>query len=288
MLCIRFLLLAHSRTLLVYSTKTSLLVRAMDLDDTLGDFIKTFILDPRDGNRVYVGTSMSRLLLWDWTCGRLLQSWRLQGLRSIESIASCADEEAQSEESYGSVYVGGSGSNGSSGLWRFELLENNLMPRNPPIHEDRAGSVPCIQVFSAGKIVAAAMGQHLLIGNKRPGGSSESATWGTFRKYPMSFRLTCMDGYLPDGPNPAAKRPNQENESRLGDIVVGDQHGSLHLFHNSLDWREGWNREPVISRLHWHRSAVKSAKFALDGRTFPLPLSSCIPCSGSFLIRSMS
>jgi NET1-associated nuclear protein 1 (U3 small nucleolar RNA-associated protein 17) len=264
---IRFLLLAHSRSLHVYSTKTSLLVRAMDLDG-LNDFIKTFKLDPKDENRVYVGTSMSRLLLWDWTCGRLLRSWTLQSLRSIESLASCADEEAQSEGSCGIVYVGGHGSNKLCGLWRFELFKSNLRPIKLPIYEDKDCSVPCVQVFNAGKIVAAAMGRHLLIGNKHPGGSSESTTWGIFRKYPMSFGLTCIDGYLPSGPNPAAGRSNQESGSKLGDIIVGDQNGALHLFHNSLEWREGWSREPVISRLHWHRSGVRSVKFALDGRTF--------------------
>ncbi|KAG0643652.1 WD40-repeat-containing domain protein [Tuber brumale] len=270
----KFFLLAHSCSLKIYSTKTSLQVREFNLDGKPSEVITSFKLDPLDSSKVYISTSASTICFVDWTTGKLVKSWQLSNIRTIQRLAICMDEKREDDKTCGILYVSGSRSKNSS----IMIQRVKLSPSVAPI-EDRVYVVPnpspveCMQVLDQGNIVTAIAGNALIIGNRNTEeDSSVKKPWGVFRHYPMSFHLACMDAYLPSEPdtiNHKGGRSNRESgreANRLGDVVVGDNQGALHLFHNVLRVKGLPKGSPVISKMHWHRSRVQAVKWALDGK----------------------
>jgi len=269
----RFFLLAHSCSLKIYSAKTSLQVREFSLDSKPSEVIVCFKLDPLDLSKVYIGTSTSTICFVDWTTGKLVKSWQLRNIRTIQCLAVCVDDKREDGEAHGIIYVGGSGSKDSSTIIQRVKLSLSVGPI-----EDRVYVVPkpspieCMQVLDQGNVVTAIAGNTLIIGNKNTEeDSSVKKPWGVFRHYPMSFHLACMDAYLPGEPDiinhkgGGSHRVSGRGANKLGDVVVGDNLGALHLFHNVLRVEGVPKGSPVISKMHWHRSRVQAVKWALDG-----------------------
>jgi len=269
----RFFLLAHSCSLKIYSAKTSLQVREFSLDSKPSEVIVCFKLDPLDSSKVYIGTSASTIYFVDWTTGKLVKSWQLGNIRTIQRLAICVDEKREGDETHGIIYVGGPGSKSQSTIIQRVKLSLSVMPI-----EDRVYVVPkpspieCMQVLDRGNIVTAIAGNTLIIGNKNTEeDSSDKKPWGFFRHYPMSFHLVCMDAYLPGEPDiinhkgGGSNRGGGRRANQLGDVIVGDNNGALHLFHNLLRVEGAPKGSPVISKMHWHRSRVQAVKWALDG-----------------------
>lgn len=232
--------------------------------------IVSYYIDPENNNNTYVATSLGRLFLWDWVDGKLVYEWNI-GLVSLDFISVCANEKLESAEFVGTVYAAECMQK-SGTLWKIRL------PKNPEaavekisVFETPVDRICSAQVLDGGNIIVVTTGRTLAIGNKQEGKSN----WGLFRKYPMTFYLTCMDAFLPEiGTNEGKGKKGKKTKAKgggddlLGDVVVGDETGAIHVFHNVL---RSSNTEPVIRKLHWHRKKVQSAKWALDG-TFHLAL----------------
>ena len=271
----RFFLLAHSCSLKIYSAKTSLQVREFSLDSKPSEVIVCFKLDPLDSSKVYIGTSASTIYFVDWTTGKLVKSWQLGNIRTIQRLAICVGEMTRREddETHGILYVGGSGSNSPSTIIQRVKLSLSVTPIEDGVYVvPKPSPIECMQVLDQGNIVTAIAGNTLIIGNKSTEeDSSDKKPWGVFRHYPMSFHLACMDAYLPGEPDiinhkgGGSNRGSGRGKNQLGDVVVGDNHGALHLFHNVLRMEGISKGSPVISKMHWHRSRVQAVKWALDG-----------------------
>ena len=73
-----------------------------------------FKLDPLDSSKVYIGTSASTIYFVDWATGKLVKSWQLNNIRTIQRLAICVGEKREDDQAHGIIYVGGSGSNTGS------------------------------------------------------------------------------------------------------------------------------------------------------------------------------
>ncbi|PWW72336.1 WD40 repeat-like protein [Tuber magnatum] len=272
----KFFLLAHSCSLKIYSTKTSLQVREFNLDGKPSEVITSFKLDPLDSSKVYISTSASTICFVDWTTGKLVKSWQLSNIRTIQCLAICLDERAEDEETHGILYVGGSRPENPPIIIQRVKLSLSVAPIEGRIYVvPKSSPITYMQALDQGSIVTAIAGNTLIIGNKNTEeDSSDKKSWGVFRQYPMSFHLACMDAYIPSRSDMIAQKGEKSNrESRrevdqLGDVVVGDNQGALHLFHNVLRAKGVSKGSPVISKMHWHRSRVQAIKWTLDGRKY--------------------
>ncbi|KAL7269597.1 NET1-associated nuclear protein 1 [Rhizina undulata] len=257
----KYLFLAHTTSLKIFSTKTSLLVRTIPLPTPApGENIVSFTLSPASENNVYISTSASRLFLWDWISGTLQNAWKL-GLSSLSTLSVCPDEKDEIN-----VYAIEKATKAST-LWRISLQPKE----DDPVEKTKIFETSCLisslKVLAAGTIVVAIAGNKLFIANKHAQPQTgEKARWGLVREYPMRLGLTCMDTHLPNVESTkAGKKHKKEAGRNLGDVVVGDEAGALHIFHDVLRVKEGAVLEPVIRRLHWHRESVRTVKWALDG-----------------------
>lgn len=229
--------------------------------------IASYYIDPENDNNTYIATSLGRLFLWDWVDGKPVCEWNL-GLPSLQFVSVCADERPESEKFVGTVYAAECAQK-SGTLWRIQLPKDpRTVVEKICVFETTVDRIYSAQVLDGGKIIVVTAGRTLVVGNKQEGKSK----WGVFRKYPMTFHLTCMDAFLPAiGASERKRMKGKKAKSGggsgdlLGDVVIGDETGATYVFYNILRQKDGSKRKPVIRALHWHRKKVQSAKWSLDG-----------------------
>lgn len=244
--------MAQAVSLKVYSTTTSLLVRAIDIPTCSSnvrnsDRIVSYCLDPRSDSRVYVTTSCSNIYLFDFTAGRKIRSWNL-GLSAVKHACVCLEQAIGSSESE-VVYT----ASGDSKIKRHRMSENSV-GGGQELYQCNA-SVAALRVADAGRAVCLIAGRNVVVLN--------SENWKEPRVYPMDFPLTCMDIYLPDT-SPETTKKKKGAALRHGDIVVGNNEGAIYVLHDVIKSCKA-QTDPRPMKMHWHRMAVSSAKWALDG-----------------------
>ncbi|KAF8531806.1 quinon protein alcohol dehydrogenase-like superfamily [Trichophaea hybrida] len=251
----KHLLVAHALSLKIFSSETSLLVRIIMLPAFASiiyssEYIVSFFLD-RSDDRVYVATSNSRLYLFDFERGKRIHEWNL-GLGLVQHVCLCPDQILESSESE-VVYVVSAGAHSQdTSITRVSLAASRLGTKVILYRSKRL--ITAVQIADAGRVVCFISEADIVVihGECRP------------RAYKMPDLLTCMDIYLPSSSVGMGKKSKQEATQRYGDIVVGDCTGAIYLLHGVIKCSEV-ETDFASTKYHWHRVAVCSVKWALDG-----------------------
>jgi hypothetical protein len=235
----------------VYSTKTSLLVRAITVPARPNESpspIVSHFSDPRSDDRIYIATSDCRLFLWDITDGKEVSRWSL-GLRGLRSVGVCRDEVLDSSESTVLFAVGG-----NNDVWRISLLTSKMSEKKK-LYVGRH-TIRALSAVDGGRALCLIADNEVVILNRN------GSEWDTNpRIYTMAHTLTCLDVYCPL--DTSKEKKNKKTPRRGGDVVVGDVEGALFVFHDVVRPGKSVDRTPV--KLHWHRHAPSAVKWALDG-----------------------
>lgn len=121
-----------------------------------------------------------------------------------------------------------------------------------------------------GSIIVAASGSRILLGNLR---SSDFSNVNDL-KYPFRFFestdfISTLDIRVSDAPIISQRKSSKGEKARTVDIVVGDVKGAIWVHHDLLAnlMKPEIARTSLLPRkLHWHRKAVRSVKWSLDGK----------------------
>ncbi|KAH0542970.1 hypothetical protein FGG08_002658 [Glutinoglossum americanum] len=273
----KYLILALPSALRIYSSSTSLLVRSLPLESSSSrkTAIIGFNISPTSPNHIYVFTSRGRLEIWDWIEGTKIQRWEFQSEIRALAITSASLAENKSdiifmvEKKYEK--------------WRIKLFE--LVKDTKPSETDNQTKVvyECqqqilnLRVLYEGRVVVATSGKCLVVGTAKGEVTDGSYVWIEFTS---SDWLTCLD-VRESSEEPKSKREKSSKGGSLKwspaiDVVVGDIKGAIFVHSDLLnrlipsDQRDKSTRlEHVIRgasrRRHWHREAVHSVKWSLDG-----------------------
>ncbi|KAI5805010.1 quinon protein alcohol dehydrogenase-like superfamily [Geopyxis carbonaria] len=245
----RHLFVANANLLKVFSTKTSLLVRTITVPSSAKypEHIVGYGVDPRDAERMVIATP-TRLFLWDWTSGEQLKKWQ-PATGPLQY--SCIPTE-EGTEGTGDIIIASKRPSGSAGsiVWSVKLDSDGTEVEKTQIFET-SHLVTAVRVVDGGKAVCAIADKEILIANY------DGGRWLAPRTFTMGQKLTCMDVYIQAG-----AKGKKAKVQRTGHVVVGDKTGALHILHDVV-LRPA--TEPVAMKLHWHRKAVESVKWALNG-----------------------
>lgn len=248
--------MAQSLTLKIYSTKTSLLVRSITITDAFvvsnAEYIVSYFLDPRSDDRVYIATSGSKVFLHNVATGELVQKWNI-GVGHVRHVCVCAGQALSEDESEVLYVAAGHPNLMEESVWRVSLIVAKVSKTE--IYRSRIPIVD-LRVADAGKAVCLISGRDIAIVN------SNGAKWLAPRVYKMAIELTCMDVYSGSSATPA-KKGKKGGAKRGGDVVVGDTAGAIYVLHDVIKSSKVEDHTPM--KLHWHRLAVSSVKWALDG-----------------------
>jgi NET1-associated nuclear protein 1 (U3 small nucleolar RNA-associated protein 17) len=251
-----FLFLATSRGVHVYSTTESLLVRTLPIQDVV-----SFALSLSNSSFLYVVTSSSEIVLFDWTTGEELKKSFFTLPVSAVAIAQLAATKQdmlfaiQSEDS-------------EDGL-RDHITVQNISSTSVRLFFVSMQTLRHLKVLDNGRTIIAASETQLCIGtlNGEPlDASTELAdlpsryVWRTLK---TTEPVTCLDAQL--------RSLSSKKQRVIVDLVFGNAKGEVIVYEDILYKLEENEKfkvkdlglKPVIN--HWHREAPATVKWSLDG-----------------------
>ncbi|OCL13030.1 WD40 repeat-like protein [Glonium stellatum] len=264
----RYLILANSRAVHIYSTATSLLVRTLPIGSGT---ISSYALSSSEPNRVYVATSAGLIILWDWDKDKKISRWDLGS--SIRGITAVAPEGSSHDVIYthetGDRYMIMAHSLRSGAEASQTKLKLIVKSKEP---------IQSFQVLSNGTFVVVVLRTSIMIGKatKLLSSSFEDLNY-TWREFKIHQPITCFNACIRSRAHVATaktpKNPSQLVAESL-DLVIGCVEGEIFVFEDILGRLMKAEKSQKASeqsgdltpmRLHWHREAVGSVKWSLDG-----------------------
>ncbi|KAL3425094.1 WD repeat protein [Phlyctema vagabunda] len=271
------LIVANRTSLHVYSTTDSLLTRTITLRI---DFaarptarIITYCLSPTLSNLVWVACSDGAIYCVDWTNGSGAdQCWFVSSTGCIHMTVSSMISAGRRRDVVFTTEVGkGKG-------WR--VTANELAPPNGPIATSSrtiytsSERIDFLKTAQEGAVMVASSEKRLIIGSLR------STEYDTIDKIRYEFRVVASPHLISSIDVRVSERSIDEQrrftakhakKAPVVDVLVGDVEGCIFI-HNDLlaNLIQSQNgNTPGISlvprKLHWHRQAVYSVKWSLDG-----------------------
>ncbi|RDL33082.1 uncharacterized protein BP5553_08521 [Venustampulla echinocandica] len=271
----KYIVVASAKAVHVYSTSTSLLTRTIKLkiDESRPDSrIITYCLSPTESDIVWVACSNGCIYRIDWTSGAGSEQW--WGISSTGCIWMTVASMESAGRRRDVVFTTESRKDGG---WR--VTANELAPPDGPIQTvaktiyTSNGHISFLKTANEGAIIAGAAGNKVLLGRLR------STEYDTIDKIKYEFRIfetavpvSALDLRVSDRTGTENLKKSILKKTPIVDVVVGDVRGSIFL-HNDLlanlirsqdgTLPQGISLTP--RKLHWHRQAVNTVKWSLDG-----------------------
>jgi len=270
----KYLLVADSKSLHVYSTETSLLAHTL-FEEDVGP-VTGYALSATSPHLVYVAYSVGQIIKWDWVTARKIGRWDVGA--KVQNMAVIIQPESNDDFVYcheaddgHSVCVRAlrTRRQTSEREQRSELKQ--LLNTSSPIRG--------IRVLLQGKYVIVATVDSITIGKRvktsRTALEDFEYLW---REFKLSKRITTFDVYHRERQETSNGKKAASDQQDIVDIAVGDDTGVILLFEDMLasiaaiESSQKGKKDRVDSaeslrpkRLHWHRDAVGSVKWSSDG-----------------------
>jgi NET1-associated nuclear protein 1 (U3 small nucleolar RNA-associated protein 17) len=268
----KYLILANTRALQVYSTETSLLANTLPVSS---GSLSTYALSTTNPNNLYTANSSGLITLWDWTEGKKIGRWEIgSNVRQMTVVP-------QPDSQLDLIYCHEIGSKHIINVHALRTRSHGSPTELKQIFKTKY-PITGFQVLSEGKIVIATTKKSVAIGKRSKVHKTALQDFEyIWREFQISKPATTFDGYLRI-PAKSEKKQNQAHDQRDHlDLAVGDEEGVIHLFEDILSSlaaiekstktgpKTDTNLETLRpKRLHWHRQAVGSVKWSRDGMYF--------------------
>jgi NET1-associated nuclear protein 1 (U3 small nucleolar RNA-associated protein 17) len=268
----KYLIVADSKSLRVYATETSLLANTLSEDDT--GLITAYGLSPANPHLVYVAYSIGHMILWNWVVGKKAGRWNIGA--TVRHMAVISQSESSEDDLIYCHETDEGQHTISVRALRTKRHDTRTELKQVKQVLNASSAVRGIQVLLQGKYVVLATPDSLIVG-KRIKAASKTALEDfeyVWREFKVSKHITTFSVYHRQPETNSGKKTAQDQRDVL-DIAVGEETGVILLFEDILasfaaiekskkEWTD--NAESFRpKRLHWHRDAVGSVKWSLDG-----------------------
>ncbi|CAA9966486.1 WD domain containing protein [Pyrenophora teres f. maculata] len=270
----KYLLVADSNILRVYSTETSLLAHTL-FEGDIGN-VTAYSLSATSPHLVYVAYSVGQIIMWDWVTARQIGRWHVDA--KVKNMAVIIKPESDEDFVYcheaddgHSVCVRAlrTKSQTSEKSERSQLKQ--LLKTNSVIHG--------IRVLLQGKYVVVATVDSITVGKRIKASRTALEEFEyLWREFKLSKHTTTFDVYLREQKETGNGKKGAQDQRDIIDIAVGDDTGVILLFEDilasiaAIESSQKGKKDRVDSadslrpkRLHWHREAVGAVKWSLDG-----------------------
>lgn len=264
------LLLAKLQALEVYSTETSLLANELPLRGSA--VILAYALSASEPNHVYIVDSAGIVTLRNWTNRSMIGRWDIGG--NVRHLAVVTQPESALDLLY--CYEAG-----GSHIINVHALRtaNQSAPTELKCILKSSSPITGLQVFLQGKIVVVSSADSIMIGKPTKLHKTALQDLGyTWQEFKTSKRITAFNAHIRLPENLKGKNLEQDPRDHL-DLAIGDEEGAIHLFEDilasfaAIEKSQKGGKDKSIGpeslrpkRLHWHRDAVGSLKWSLDGK----------------------
>ena len=265
----RFLLVAYSNSIAVYSTSTSLLVRQLRIDTA--DSVSAFAFSSTTQGHLYLSTISGTIEKWDWAEGSRLGRWRTSS--SIYSLMTA--KQKTDDPIYDLVYTIDRKAQGSW-LISVHCLAGHEAGAKADVKTlfTNQQALSSINVLERGRVIVATSGSELILGSSdEPAPSPLKDVSYTWRVIECPEHIASTDVRV--RPSEGVQKSSKGGRSSADaiDIVIGGLKGSIYIYEDLLrkiirrDHRAGKGNSVDITsrRLHWHRNGVQAVKWSADG-----------------------
>ncbi|EDU51400.1 WD domain containing protein [Pyrenophora tritici-repentis] len=267
----KYLLVADSNILRVYSTETSLLAHTLSEGD-IGN-ITAYALSATSPHLVYVAYSVGQIIMWDWVAARQIGRWhvdvKVKNMAVI--IKPASDEDFVYCHEADSVCIRALRTSRQTS----EKSERSQLKQLLKTNSEICG----IRVLLQGKYVVVATADSITIGKRvKPSRTALAEFEYLWREFKLSKHITTFDVYHREQNEPGNGKKAAHDQRDVIDIAVGDETGVILLFEDILasiaavESSQKGKKDRLDSadslrpkRLHWHREAVGAVKWSLDG-----------------------
>lgn len=255
----------------VYSVATSSIVRTLEIQQEM-QRITACKLSPANVEHLYMSTLSGAILKWDWVSGERIETWNTSHKTSAIGICTgSSGQDSPDEDVVVSMSDAGSGkteiamhAKGGSDSWNTRVIREISTTANE------------LKVSSDGRVIIVIAGDQLFVGYtaklRLEALDSIKYTW---LEVTLPVSVTCSDireRSPSDQVSSSSKPSTSSTASRVVDLVLGDKSGAILIYHDILNSllrienKSDAGTSLVTNRLHWHRNAVKTAKWSQDGK----------------------
>lgn len=265
----KYLLLGKLKALEVYSTETSLLIRELHVGGS--GVVLAYAMSSVKSDQVYIADSSGIITLWNWTDGSKIGRWDIGA--SVRHLAAVQQPSASQDLVY-------SHEAGTSHVINVHALRTGNEASKTELKRILKTSKPInsIQVLLKGKIVIVSSTKSIMIGKRMKLHKTALQDFEyTWREFETSKYITTFNAYVRTPASDKGKDPQLDPRDHL-DLAIGDEEGVIYLFEDiisSFAAIERSQKDKTVKkigleslrpkRLHWHREAVGSVKWSLDG-----------------------
>lgn len=247
----QFLILATTKDIQVYATKTSLLVRTIPAAGNSS--IVTFSQLPNKPQHIVVGFENGTIKKFDWTSGQRVWTKKLDN-HIVSVTPTSSNDEGDSflvvlklEDGQTAITSLTVDYNGEQTGLRPMLSKNTLTGR---------------VCFSAELGIAVVCTQNaILIGRLENDGSNASLLW---EEISVLDKIVCFDARITTIQKKGAKS-KKAPEYPVVTVATGLKTGEIHIYSDILN-KKSDTKSLNPQRLHWHRVAPRTMKFSPDSR----------------------
>ncbi|POS82622.1 hypothetical protein EPUL_005723, partial [Erysiphe pulchra] len=273
----KFLIVATRATIQVIAVANSLLIRSINLkldqSTVASSQIVTICLSSSQKNILWVACSNGSVFRVDWITGDMADSfWTV-------SSSGCSHMTVASIESNGRRrdVIFTTGNRKDEG---YRTTANELADPSGPISTasrtiyTSKEPIQILRVSTDGSVIVGASAKRILIGRIR------STDFDTVDKIKYQFRtletkdfITSLDLRLSQRSDLQQSPKKKASKASLVDVVVGNSRGVIFIHNDIAGKLFSQSQNEIISsnigwmpsKFHWHRHAVHSVKWSLDG-----------------------
>jgi len=270
----KYLLVADSKSLHVYSTETSLLAHTL-FEEDVGP-VTAYALSATSPHLVYVAYSVGQIIKWDWVTARKIGRWDVGA--KVQNMAVIIQPESDEDFVYCHEAEDGHSvciralrtrRQTSEREQRSELKQ--LLNTSSPIRG--------IRVVLQGKYVIVATVDSITIGKRiKTSRTALEEFEYLWREFKLSKHITTFDVYHREQQETNNGKKAASDQQDILDIAIGDDTGVIMLFEDilasiaAIESSQKGKKDRADSaeslrpkRLHWHRDTVGSVKWSSDG-----------------------
>jgi NET1-associated nuclear protein 1 (U3 small nucleolar RNA-associated protein 17) len=266
----KYLLLANPKGLHIYATDTSLLAHFLAGSNT--GVVTAYALSSTNPAQVYVADSNGLITLWDWVAGTKVGRWDIGAtVRNMVVITQPGTDEDL-------VYCH---ETGDKHIVNVHALRTKSQASKTELKRvlKTTSAITSLQVLLQGKYVIIATAESITVGKRLKVSKTAVQEFEyVWRELKFSKRVTTCSTYYRQREVPENGKKSAQDQRDVLDLAVGDEVGVILLFEDilasfaAIESSQKGNNSRTDSaeslrpkKLHWHRDAVGSVKWSLDG-----------------------
>ncbi|PKS08235.1 hypothetical protein jhhlp_005177 [Lomentospora prolificans] len=276
----RYLILAYTTSIQVYTTADSLLIRRIPIDPPNSDSfaIVAVRLSSQNGSHVWVACSDGRLWLIDWTTGSVLREPVVTKSHTAVDMVLLSLKLGKNNRELPVVSEHTKDGRNTLVVYNYQSTDESKTSNVLAALSHSGQQIHSLVSVNESRAIFAASKSTLIVGVASGKFSSFSDISYTFYNFETNDIITSLDARVSTMPLYQGRRAMAEKakstrnpNTPIIDVIVGGARGPIYFYNDLIAKLEALDNEDLGSdallarKYHWHRRAVHTLKWSRDG-----------------------